>query len=142
MAGNHRGLTQLGVTCVPRPLLANLEALIPCLNPVMRRVAEYVLLDPERVLSSSILDMQRGSGASAGSIVGFCRTLGIKGFLDFKIALARGMIQQQSRVAGKLGNSQATEVCQLYNQWLEETFELRASLIFFSAVSRGSSTGR
>jgi RpiR family transcriptional regulator, carbohydrate utilization regulator len=93
IAGKHRRLTELGQTCVQRPLLADLEALIPCLNPVMRRVAEYILLDPERVLSSSILDMKRGSGASAGSIVGFCRTFGIKGFLDFKIALARGMIQ-------------------------------------------------
>jgi len=124
IAGNHRGLTEPAVTCVHRPLLADLEALIPCLNPVMRRVAEYVLLDPERVLCSSILEMQRGSGASAGSIVGFCRTLGIKGFLDFKIALARGMIQHQSRVA--VGNGQVAEVCQSYSQWLEETFRLNS----------------
>jgi DNA-binding MurR/RpiR family transcriptional regulator len=37
--------------------------------------------------------MRDGSGASVGSIVGFCRSLGLKGFADFKIALARELAQ-------------------------------------------------
>src|SRR6516225_2993139 len=76
-----------------RPLLIYLQAILPSLSPTERQIADYVLEDPERVLSSSISDMQRGSGASIGSIVGFCRTLGVKGFASFKIALARELAQ-------------------------------------------------
>jgi len=54
---------------------------------------EFVLTDPERILSSSIAEIRNGSGASVGSIVGFCRTLGLKGFANFKIALARELAQ-------------------------------------------------
>ena len=47
-----------------RPLLVYLQAILPSLNPTERQIGEYILEDPERVLSSSISDMRRGSGAS------------------------------------------------------------------------------
>src|ERR671937_365962 len=84
---------QPGSEPLQRPLLVYLQAILPSLNPTERLIGEYVLQDPERVLSSSISEMRRGSGASVGSIVGFCRSLGVKGFADFKIALARELAQ-------------------------------------------------
>jgi len=75
------------------PLLVYLQGLLPSLNPTERLIAEFVLADPERILSSSIAGIRNGSGASVGSIVGFCRTIGLKGFADFKIALARELAQ-------------------------------------------------
>jgi DNA-binding MurR/RpiR family transcriptional regulator len=77
----------------PRPLLVYLQGILPSLNPTERLIAEFVLADPERILSSSIAEIRNGSGASVGSIVGFCRTLGLKGFANFKIALARDLAQ-------------------------------------------------
>src|SRR5438270_2222041 len=76
-----------------RPLLVYLQATLPSLNPAERLIAEYILKDPERILFSSISQMRHGSGASVGSIVGFCRSLGGKGFADFKITLARELAQ-------------------------------------------------
>src|SRR4051812_20843915 len=76
-----------------RPLLVYIQGLLPSLNPTERLIAEYVLQDPERILSSSIAEMRDGSGASVGSIVAFCRTLGLKGFAAFKIAVARELAQ-------------------------------------------------
>lgn len=76
-----------------RPLLVYIQGILPSLNPTERLIAEYVLEDPERVLSSSIAEMRDGSGASVGSIVGFCRGVGVKGFAEFKIALARELAQ-------------------------------------------------
>jgi len=76
-----------------RPLLVYIQGTLPSLNPTERLIASYVLDDPERVLSSSIAEMRDGSGASVGSIVGFCRNLGLRGFADFKIALARELAQ-------------------------------------------------
>jgi RpiR family carbohydrate utilization transcriptional regulator len=112
-----------------RPLLVFLQAILPSLNPTERQIGEYVLEDPERVLSSSISDMRRGSGASVGSIVGFCRTLGVKGFANFKITLARELAQ-----AGLSGGTRSLEgqapasvfesVLQFHAQSLRETFQL------------------
>jgi DNA-binding MurR/RpiR family transcriptional regulator len=76
-----------------RPLLVYLQGILPSLNPAERLIAEFVMADPERILSSSIAEIRNGSGASVGSIVGFCRTLGLKGFANFKIALARELAQ-------------------------------------------------
>ena len=75
------------------PLLVYIQGMLPSLNPAERLIADYVLQDPERILSSSIADMRDGSGASVGSIVGFCHGLGLKGFAAFKIALARELAQ-------------------------------------------------
>ena len=77
----------------PRPLLVYLQGVLPSLNPTERLIAEFILADPERILSSSIAEIRNGSGASVGSIVGFCRSLGLKGYANFKIALARELAQ-------------------------------------------------
>ena len=110
-----------------RPLLVYLQAVLPSLNPTERQIGEYVLEDPERVLSSSISDMRQGSGASVGSIVGFCRTLGIKGFASFKISLARELAQgglsgTQKEGTGSLYDS----VFQFHIQSLRETLQLNS----------------
>ena len=76
-----------------RPLLVYLQGVLPTLNPTERLIAEYVLEDPERILTSGVADVRNGAGASVGSIVGFCRILGLKGFADFKISLARELAQ-------------------------------------------------
>lgn len=85
-----RGVSGEGTT---RPLLVYLQGVLPTLNPTERLIAEYVLEDPERILTSGVADVRNGAGASVGSIVGFCRTLGLKGFADFKISLARELAQ-------------------------------------------------
>src|SRR5690348_10975072 len=76
-----------------RPLLTYLKGERASLKPTERLIAECVLAHPEKVVTSSIAELKRDSGASVGSIVGFCRRLSLKGFADFKIALARDLAQ-------------------------------------------------
>jgi RpiR family transcriptional regulator, carbohydrate utilization regulator len=76
-----------------RPLLIYLQGILASLNPTERLIAEYILKDPEKVLYHTISQMREYSGASVGSIVGFCRSLGARGFADLKIALARELAQ-------------------------------------------------
>jgi DNA-binding MurR/RpiR family transcriptional regulator len=113
-----------------RPVLIYLQAVLPSLNPVERLIAEYVLNDPERTLSSSIGDVRRGSGASVGSIIGFCRSLGVKGFADFKITLARELSQSGlpgSQKAGQGSNSNLQNVFEFHIQSLNETLQLNSA---------------
>ncbi len=76
-----------------RPLLTYLQGILASLNTADRLIAECVLADPERVVTAPIAAIKRSSGASVGSIVGFCRRLGLSGFAEFKIALARDLAQ-------------------------------------------------
>jgi DNA-binding MurR/RpiR family transcriptional regulator len=115
-----------------RPVLAYLQAMLPSFNPAERLIAEYILKDPEKVLSSSISEMRHGSGASVGSIVGFCRSLGVKGFANFKITLARELAQggfsaSQKALGGKGGVSLFENVFEFHRQSLKETLQLNST---------------
>ena len=114
-----------------RPLLVYMQGILPSLNPTERLVAEYVLADPERTLSSSIAEVRDGCGASVGSIVGFCRSLGLKGFAEFKIAVARELAQTgfsgfgaDTDRNGASGASVFEKVFQCHAQSLMETLRI------------------
>src|SRR5690348_2060125 len=76
-----------------RPIMGYIQGVLASLNPTERRIADSVLADPEKVITASINEIKKESGASVGSIVGFCRRLGLKGFSEFKIALAQDLAQ-------------------------------------------------
>jgi DNA-binding MurR/RpiR family transcriptional regulator len=116
-----------------RPLLVYIQGILPSLNPTERLIANYILNDPERILSSSIAEMRDGSGASVGSIVGFCRGLGVKGFAEFKIALARELAQSGFSGFGVSSNGLPAEngtvfdkVFQFHAQSLVETLRINS----------------
>ena len=66
-----------------------LQGKLPTLKRAQRRIAEGVVGDPEQFISHSISELATAYGVSAGSIVIFCKSLGLKGFPALKIALAR-----------------------------------------------------
>jgi DNA-binding MurR/RpiR family transcriptional regulator len=72
-------------------LLARMKASLPSLRRTDKVIAEAILRDPERIVTSPIAELSRISGASEGSIVGFCQRLNMKGYSEFKIALARDL---------------------------------------------------
>jgi RpiR family carbohydrate utilization transcriptional regulator len=108
-----------------RHLLVYIQAIHASLNPTERLIADYVVADPERIISSSIAEMREGSGASVGSIVGFCRRLGLKGFANFKIALARELAQGGLSAAEvKQSGSVFEKVFHFHAQSLMETLQI------------------
>jgi RpiR family carbohydrate utilization transcriptional regulator len=112
-----------------RPILVHIKGVLPSLTPTERQIAEYILKDPERILSSSIADLRDGTGSSVGSIVAFCRSLGLQGFAGFKIALAREMTQSAFSGFGASANGAAhrssvfEEVFQFQVESLRETLQ-------------------
>ncbi|MGE5553025.1 MAG: MurR/RpiR family transcriptional regulator [Betaproteobacteria bacterium] len=57
-----------------------------------RRVASFVLEKPEEVLYLSVSELAARTGTSDPTVIRFCRALGLKGFQDFKIELARRLV--------------------------------------------------
>ena len=110
-----------------RPLLSYLRGTLESLQPTDRAIADRVLEDPEKVVTSSISEVREACGASVGSIVGFCRRLGLKGFADFKIALARDLAQaglsaRKTQQSGSLFE----KVFHFHSESLLETLQLNS----------------
>jgi RpiR family carbohydrate utilization transcriptional regulator len=113
-----------------RPVLTYIKGILASLNPTDRLIADCVLADPERVISSSIAQLKEDCGASVGAIVAFCRRVGVTGYAEFKIALARDLAQS-GLPAGQLDNGSLLEkVVQVHTQSLAETLQLNPNSQF------------
>lgn len=70
-------------------------------SPTQQKLGEFVLSDPARVLYLTITELARESHTSEASVTRLCRTLGCKGYNEFKMALALDIQQgQPARQAG------------------------------------------
>jgi RpiR family carbohydrate utilization transcriptional regulator len=113
------------------PLLTYLKGMLTSLKPIDRLIAECVLADPERVVTASIAEIKQQSGASVGSIVGFCRRLGLEGFADFKITLARDLAQSGLPAGEEQYNGSLFEnVFRFHTDNLQETLRINAEATF------------
>lgn len=57
-------------------------------SPAERQVAQYVLQHAEQVLAMNAQTLATKAGASPATVIRFSRTMGAKGFADFKIRLS------------------------------------------------------
>jgi RpiR family transcriptional regulator, carbohydrate utilization regulator len=113
------------------PLLAYLKGILNSLNPTDRLIAETVLADPEKIITSPIAEIRKSSGASVGSIIGFCRRLGIDGYAAFKIALARELAQSGLSADNVTEDgSLLDKVFQFHERSLAETLKINSHQTF------------
>jgi RpiR family carbohydrate utilization transcriptional regulator len=70
-------------------LIPLIHGMLPTLKRAQRRIGEAVVGDPEQFVSYSISELAWDYDVSAGSIVIFCKSLGLSGFPALKIAIAR-----------------------------------------------------
>ncbi|MBE9605918.1 SIS domain-containing protein [Acetobacteraceae bacterium H6797] len=64
------------------------------LSPSERRVAEIVTADPRATMEGTVAMLARAAGVSEPTVVRFCRSLGLEGFGELRLALARQEGQQ------------------------------------------------
>lgn len=57
------------------------------------RIADYVLAQPEKIVSMSVTELSEETGVSEGSIINFCRGIGLSGFQQMKLSLAQEIVQ-------------------------------------------------
>ncbi|MGV9850301.1 MurR/RpiR family transcriptional regulator [Streptomyces sp. NPDC003442] len=69
-------------------LIARIRALFPSMSPTQAAVANVVLTNPAAVVRMTVTDLATVSRSSVGSVVRFCKDLGLKGFHEFKLQLA------------------------------------------------------
>lgn len=72
-------------------LLARIRTVVPSLRPAYRRVGEYLVAQPNQVVTSSVTEVAAATGTSAATVVRLCQKLGLRGFQHLKIALAQDL---------------------------------------------------
>lgn len=75
------------------PLLPLVQGRVARLKRAQRQIAESLIRDPEQFITHPISELAKECGVSAGSVVLFCRSLGLKGFPALKIALAQELAE-------------------------------------------------
>lgn len=77
-------------------LLLRLRQSVDGYSRTQQKLGEFVLNDPAKVVYLTITELARESGTSEASVTRLCRTLGCKGYNEFKMALALDLRQGQS----------------------------------------------
>ena len=73
----------------PVSVLIRVRGVLPNLRPAEQRVAQAVLADPAGISESSITAVARKCQTSETTVLQFCRALGLAGYPQLRIALAR-----------------------------------------------------
>ena len=70
-------------------MINQVRASLSSLSKSERAVAETILADPEHSVHLSIARLATAAGVSEPTVNRFCRSLGCRGFPDFKLRLAQ-----------------------------------------------------
>lgn len=72
--------------------LDRLRALRPTLPAKAGSIADFILGHVETVVTMSVTEVAERCGASEGSVIALCQTLGARGFQQLKLSLAREVV--------------------------------------------------
>ena len=70
-------------------LVTKIRTTLPELRASEKKVAESVLKNPEAAISKSITSLAEDAGVSEPTVTRFCRKLGLSGFMELKLCIAR-----------------------------------------------------
>jgi DNA-binding MurR/RpiR family transcriptional regulator len=76
-------------------ILSRIENVLPKLTQSEQKVARFVLSAPDEVVFMTVQEMALRSLSSSASVVRFCRSIGLKGFPELKVALSADLAQEQ-----------------------------------------------
>ena len=81
-------------------VLIQVRRAMPNLRPAEQRVGQAVLADPAAISESSITSVARQCSTSETTVLRFCRAIGVAGYPELRIALARAAQWEESDHAG------------------------------------------
>jgi DNA-binding MurR/RpiR family transcriptional regulator len=90
-----------GASEIPESVIARIRWSRPYLNPALRRIAEYVLKNPETVKAQSIKELAQFCDVSESTITRFVRTVNVASFQQLKIRIAEELSKKASAEVGE-----------------------------------------
>lgn len=130
-------------TVVRRSGILRIRGVYRTLKSAERRLADFVLNNPEVTIDSTVEELERRSNSSYATIYRFCRKLGFGGFRDFKSSLISDLMRYKN-VADILGrfhveeNSTPEEICQIIYEFSSSTLEETVAVLDSSEVDEAA----
>jgi DNA-binding MurR/RpiR family transcriptional regulator len=90
-----RGVAEDGMRKPASSVLIRVRGAMPSLRPAEQRVGAAVLADPAAVSESSITAVARQCMTSETTVLRFCRAIGLAGYPELRIALARAAQREE-----------------------------------------------
>ena len=66
-----------------------------------KKIADYVIQNTNKVLFMSITELSEASGVADASVHRFCRTMGVKGYQEFKMKLSLSAVSDEETTQEK-----------------------------------------
>ncbi len=73
---------------MPKMVLTKIRHGMNSFTPSEKKIANYILKNPNEAMKLSVAEMARKSNTSEASVVRFCKTLGLEGYQDLKIGIS------------------------------------------------------
>jgi DNA-binding MurR/RpiR family transcriptional regulator len=73
--------------------LLRIKSAAEIFKPAEKAVAEFVLANPQQVMHMSVSEAARDIGVGESTVIRFCRSLGYKGYQEFKLRLAQDLVE-------------------------------------------------
>jgi DNA-binding MurR/RpiR family transcriptional regulator len=110
-------------------LVKKIRSEMPRRPKVWRNIAEFVIVEEEKMLSLKLRDVSLGAGVSEGSVINFVRSLGYPGFVEFKVALAQSRGEVNSSYAASEGDNSLSAVLNSARDALGDAAKLDLALL-------------
>lgn len=79
-------LTMKNINC-----LTDIKKRLPSLHKVEKKIAGFILSQPENVIHMSVSEIAKTIGVASSSVIRFCQIIGFQGLKQLKINLARNL---------------------------------------------------
>lgn len=111
-------------------ILARIRALRPGMGPAVQRIADFIVEHPQDVVHMAVSEVAERTGASEGSVVGLCKSLGATGFQQLKIVLAQEIVRPVQLIHEDLepGDKTAAVMSKIFHSDVQTLLDTQATL--------------
>lgn len=74
-----------------------------------RKIADFIMQNTNRVLFMSITDLSEACGVADASVHRFCRTMGVKGYQEFKMKLSLSLTPENTQASERSHDGEAVD---------------------------------
>lgn len=73
--------------------LTRIRVAYPTMAKGAQRIADFILAQPSDIVGMSVTELSDATDVSEGSVINFCRAIGLSGFQQMKLSLAQELVQ-------------------------------------------------
>ena len=73
--------------------LTRVRVAYPAMAKGAQRIADFILAQPSEIVGMSVTELSDATDVSEGSVINFCRSIGLSGFQQMKLSLAQELVQ-------------------------------------------------